>query len=142
MEDRFPVWVEPDGAHAPRITVKRHKDVCLPLRTVEADNSVLRVAREGEQSCSNGSKCTACADIPGGPGVPLVAMAPSDRCILCLRLEMRAAHISHSVLGEPVYERDLVQLWESPTGPDGYDNENCMGPASTSWNGFVSPVRF
>ena len=142
MTDSFPVWVEPKNTLPASLSIKRRRDVCLPFRTVEDDNRVLRPAREGETPCINGDQCTACRDITGGPGVPLVAMAPADRCILCLRLEMRAAYISHTVLGVPVYEQDVVQLWESPEGAGGYHADFCMKPGSGMWNGFVSPCVF
>ena len=141
MTDNFPVWGEPEGAAPATLTVKRRSGACLPFRTVEDDNRVLRPPRTNERACVNGEHCTACRDIKGGPGVPLMAMHPADRCILCLRLEMRSAYISHTILATPVFEENLVQLWESPEGPDGYHTDFCMKPAST-WNGFVSPCVF
>lgn len=141
MTDNFPVWVRPAGRQAPSLSVKRHRGLVLPLRTVEEDAEALRLPEKGEAPCANGARCTACVDIEGGPGTPLKAMHPATECILCLRVKMRSAYISHTVLQEPVLEDDLVQLWESPVGENGYNEEYCMGPAST-WNGFVSTCVF
>lgn len=141
MTDNFPVWVRPEGKQAPSLTIKRHRGIALPFRSVEDDTRALTLPGPGEALCVNGARCTACLDIEGGPGSPLKAMAPAPECILCLRLKMRAAHIAHTVLQEPVLEDHLVQLWESPVGENGYNEEYCMGPAST-WNGFVSPCVF
>lgn len=137
MGDAFPVWVEADGTPTPAMTMKRRRDVLLPLRTVKADNEALRVAAEGEVSCINGKSCTARVDIHGGPGVCLKAMLPSHRCILCLRRDMRARQIAVTVLQEPIIEEDLIQMWESPVGPGGYREDKCMKPGE-QWNGFVS----
>lgn len=141
MTDNFPVWVRPEGKQAPSLTVKRHRGIVLPFRSVEDDAKALTLPGPGEAPCANGAKCTACIDIEGGPGAPLKAMHPAPECILCLRLKMRAAHIAHTVLQEPVLEDHLVQLWESPVGENGYREDYCMGPAST-WNGFVSQCVF
>lgn len=138
MTTPLPPWVEPEGTKETNVRIKRRGNVCLPLRTVEEDNDALRVPKKGEVACCNGEKCSAREDVLGGPGTCLRALAPSSYCLLCLRKQMYSCYIAHTVLGEPVYDENLVQLWESPVGEGGYNSDCCVHPADT-WNGFVSP---
>ena len=95
---------------------------------------------KNEAPCSNGSECVAIRDIAGGPGYPLRQMAPSCLCILCLRREMKAKWVRHTVLEETVVSTRLCQRWESLVGKEGgYREDCCIGPSGThvSTNGFL-----
>ena len=140
---RRPSWVAGKGSSLPRMTSERCLDVKMDVRGTEADELFLRcpVVGSDEQPCRNGADCVGKRDLSGGPGYPLRRMDPSPQCILCLRREMKAKWVRHTVLEETVLSTRLCQRWESRVGvPGGYRADCCIGPSGQSWNGFVSNV--
>lgn len=113
----------------------------VPLRTIKQDEEALRTAREDETPCSSGPTCVAVTDVPGGPGLPCVALAPSSQCLLCLRREARTRYVQTTSLGFTVPHNRIFQRWRSPVGPGGYASAVCIGtdPMNRKYTGFVLP---
>ena len=137
-------WVLASKQELPTLTREPSHTYHLPIRTPEDDAKVLRPCRHnGEFPCKNGLNCTAVTDITGGPGVPLMAMAPQSRfCVLCNMKSMKAEHIKCTILEHTPRPDRLVQRWESKVGPGGYNPSCCIGPDETGrvYNGFISHV--
>lgn len=138
---KFP-WVNCAPGEGPlKVDATPLPSYSVPLRSVKEDESALRLAREGETPCSSGDTCVAVSDIPGGPGAPCVALAPSSKCLLCLRREARTRYVQTTSLGFTVPHSRIFQRWRSPVGPGGYAEAVCVGtdPMSRKYTGFVLP---
>lgn len=138
-----PPWVARANTDLPRMTASPCSNLSMKVRSPKDDEPFLECPdlEGGEEPCANGSCCVAVRDISGGPGFPLKRMAPSPLCILCLRREMKAKWVRHSVLEETVTTTRLCQRWESVVGkPGGYKEDCCVGPSKDQWNGFVTRV--
>ena len=140
---RRPSWVAGKDKSLPTMTPTPAFNPHMTVRGIAEDEPFLVCPDldKGEKPCINGSMCVARRDISGGPGYPLKQMLPSMQCILCLRREMKAKWVRHSVLEETVVTTRLCQKWESRVDvPGGYRSDCCIGPHGTQWNGFVSNV--
>lgn len=139
----LPPWVAKRNTELPKMTPTPSLDLCMKVRGTSDDEPFLECPDldSGEEPCANGSECVARRDISGGPGYALKRMAPSPFCVLCLRREMKAKWVRHSVLEETVVTTRLCQRWESEVDtPGGYRGDCCIGPHGLQWNGFVSRV--
>lgn len=141
LRAKYP-WVTPEAWPEPSMHGAACAPYSLPKRSIEDDEQALRPADDNSAQlpCVNGASCCAIIDIAGGPGVPLRALAPTLKCILCHRRDMRAAYIETTVLEHPAPTHCLYQMWESPVGENGYAPSVCIGPDpdQRAYNGFVS----
>tara|TARA_Y100000114_G_C11524156_1_gene214904 strand:- start:6 stop:458 length:453 start_codon:yes stop_codon:yes gene_type:complete len=132
--NRRPAWVLGKNKKLPEMTAEPVMNPHMAVRGTVDDEPFLVCPDpdKGEEPCENGSMCVARRDISGGPGYPLKKMLPSNKCILCLRREMKAKWVRHSILEETVLTTRLCQRWESLIDkPGGYRSECCIGPQGT-----------
>ena len=131
---RRPPWVLGKDKCLPEMTQEAVVTPYMAVRGIKDDEPFLRCPEvdKGEEPCENGSMCVARRDISGGPGYPLRRMGSSMQCILCLRREMKAKWVRHTVLEETVLSTRLCQRWESLVDvPGGYRSDCCIGPSGT-----------
>lgn len=131
---RLPSWVARKDTSLPSMTAEPCRKISMKVRSCKDDEEFLACPdpSKGEEPCINGTQCVAKRDIAGGPGHPLKQMLPSMQCILCLRREMKAKWVRHTVLEETVVTTRLCQRWESLVGKEGgYREDCCIGPSGT-----------